>query len=712
MALTPRDTPRAPGRGLREPRKGKENHQRGRRSILMVLALLILGCVACANRGDPFDPNAEVSIPVSASNPVNGATGVDPAAVLTVNFPVEVQVSTLLPANVILQKTARLESVQALVPVTFSYDNSRREITITPMERLDDSQAYQVVLQGLVATNGVPIETSIISFTTGQGPTAPAVTSVSPRDGAAGVNVNSPITLTFSRSMDLTSVTSSFTLFPRVLGTFTLEQNGTRLQFEHPGQPFPIGQTFTISLREDARDAQGVPLGRTFTSQFSTPRAGAFRIVSTIPSEGNRAQADTDIQLTFGEPVDITSARANILLEPAGLSPSIAFSSRDQVAEIQHANIPGGTAVRVTARAGLLSAAGVTLGQSTGGRDFVLQYTVENDPPELSATNPTVPANGATQVAPGTSITFNFNEALDASTVNASTFAVTRNNTAVAGTLTLESGGRSIVFRPAAPFQAGSSPVVATARAGIQDLGGTATTGDISISFTIDDQAPSLALTDPANGAIEIPVNRSNPTLIIEFSEAVNQTDTTLSLTPSRSTTRTGNGGTNTFVSATRLHYVLRDLLLGNTQYTVSVQTSDLAGNRTPTPLTFSFTTDSQPPLVDQNLVTPQCNSPVRIPANSTFSITFSELMDEGSVEQAFSLSPVLPSVGPTFSRTNGVFTFVEVGMPPRTSATFTFVGTQLPESASYQVNIDTRAADLGLNRLPSTFFCRFLTLP
>jgi hypothetical protein len=399
-----------------------------------------------------------------------------------------------------------------------------------------------------------------------------------PLADAVNVDVRSAIELTFSRSMDPASVTSAFSISPRIQGTFALDTNNTRLVFTHPTQPFPLGQAFVVQVSSEAFDAspERVRLGANFVARFSTPNVGQFRIVRTDPTQQTpaaQAQADTPVQLVFGEPVDRASAQQNILFTPVAASPVLTFANSDQIVLINHANIAAATAVNVTVKKELLNTVGVNLGQANGGRDFVLDYVIENVPPRLTDQNATVPANGARDVSPSTRITFSFNERLDPATVSNTTFTVTRNAVVVAGTVTLSPTGQSVVFTPATTLRADSNPVVATATTGIRDLGGTAVERDISISFFIDNKAPELSFTDPLNGATEVAVDRfSTQPIVVDFTEAVDQATTRrgFSIAPSPATTRTGANGSIQFGSATRLLYTTSSLLLGNRRYTRS----------------------------------------------------------------------------------------------------------------------------------------------
>lgn len=690
---------------------------------VLTIAATTFGCAS--NTNDPFNQNIITRLPIVVTDPVNNASGVDTRKAIVVSFPVAVDQATLVAANLIIQEASRTVAHTALVDRSFTYDAARREVTLFPRQALKPNTAYQVIVQGVQAEDHTVFEALTVTFTTGPASQPPTVSGqlrdpqnrLRPLDDAANVDIRSAIELTFSRSMDPASVTSAFSLSPRVVGTFSLDTSNTRLVFNHPDNPFVLGQAYVVMVLLSAHDdsAQQVPLAANYVARFTTPNIGQFRVLSSEPAQQTpaaQAQADTPVRLEFGEPVDISSALANIRFEPAAASPVVTFTSNNQVVLITHANIAAGTNVTVTVSRNLVSAVGVPLGQANGSQDFVLTYVIESVAPKLTDSNSTIPANDAHNVAPNTTITFNFNERLDPASVNTSTFTVTRNSVAIAGTVKLSPSGQSVIFTPSTTIGADPNPVVATATTGIKDLGGTAVATAISISFYIDSTAPALSFTDPTDGATEIAVNRFQTVpIVVDFSEAVDQAATRrgFSIAPSRATPRTGANGAITFGSTTRLLYTTSSLLLGNTQYTVRISTQDLAGNPTPAPLTFAFTTDATAPFVNTGTLLPVPGS-VNQPRQPVISIEFTELMDTDSLRGAFSLT----SQGQRFGTTSGTFIFGETGTTPRRTVMSYSLnpGVLLPSSSVVNINIANQATDLGLIQMTTPFLSTFSTAP
>jgi hypothetical protein len=112
---------------------------------------------------------------------------------------------------------------------------------------------------------------------------------------------------------------------------------------------------------------------------------------------------------------------------------------------------------------------------------------VYDAPPEIVST---IPADAAVNVSPATQVQAFFNEPMQESTLNNTTFIVACQEIPVGGTVTYAAATRTATFTPDAPLLAGAC--TATLRAAITDLGGNALIGnaaalpDFSWSFTVN----------------------------------------------------------------------------------------------------------------------------------------------------------------------------------------------------------------------------------
>ena len=120
-----------------------------------------------------------------------------------------------------------------------------------------------------------------------------------------------------------------------------------------------------------------------------------------------------------------------------------------------------------------------------GGLDPVLGSPPIGSAPTVTAT---VPADGATGICPTNSATTTFSEAMDASTINATTFTVTDAGVAVAGTVSYNATTRVARFAATSPTGfAPSRTFVATIRSGstgVKDVAGNPLAADRVFGFT------------------------------------------------------------------------------------------------------------------------------------------------------------------------------------------------------------------------------------
>jgi hypothetical protein len=116
----------------------------------------------------------------------------------------------------------------------------------------------------------------------------------------------------------------------------------------------------------------------------------------------------------------------------------------------------------------------------------------KNDsPPATPLVTSTKPSNDLTGVARNTAISFSFNEAMNASTINDSTFSLMQGSTAVPGTITYS--GTTAVFTPSTPLAVGTA-YVATITTGVKNLAGNSLTTNTVCSFTTGGNATTLAV--------------------------------------------------------------------------------------------------------------------------------------------------------------------------------------------------------------------------
>ena len=132
-------------------------------------------------------------------------------------------------------------------------------------------------------------------------------------------------------------------------------------------------------------------------------------------------------------------------------------------------------------------------GGGTGGTTVTI--------PAISSTSP---ANNAAQIGTNSVITATFNEAMDLTTITASTFTL---NNGVTGTVTYT--GTTATFTPTTSL-APSKTYTATISNGVKDTYGNSMPANYTWTFTTGTQAntnPTMASTSPVNNATGVAVN-------------------------------------------------------------------------------------------------------------------------------------------------------------------------------------------------------------
>jgi hypothetical protein len=125
------------------------------------------------------------------------------------------------------------------------------------------------------------------TITTGQ---APVISGIQPPEGATGVPVDTPISVTFSTAMAADDTEASITLDPPVPGTRVLRNLRDRSRFVVlPGTPLESGVIYRLTVASTAADIDHQPLVTSTTTSFTTAglSPGPHAVVlAGVPGEG------------------------------------------------------------------------------------------------------------------------------------------------------------------------------------------------------------------------------------------------------------------------------------------------------------------------------------------------------------------------------------------------------------------------------------------
>lgn len=451
---------------------------------------------------------------------------------------------------------------------------------------------------------------------------APLVISTSPTNLATGTPVSQIVTATFNTGMNPTTLnTVTFTLAgpggTAVMGAVT--SSGATATFT-PAASLLASTTYTGTITTGATDPAGNALAANFVWTFTTGTIP--RVTATIPA--NRATGvplNQRISATFSEPMNpaaITTATFTAT-GPGGtaVAGAVTYVAASNTAIFTPAaNLTASTIYTATITTGAMSALGNAL-----AANFVWAFTTGTT---TNASAPTIlstiPANAATAVPINQKVSATFSTAMNAATINGTTFTVTGPGaTAVAGAVTYAAGSNTALFTPTANL-APSTTYTANVTNGAQDLAGNALgAGAVPNPWTFttgtaaNTTPPAITLTNPVNGATGVQLSSAVHATFSQPMDPTTLTSATFTLTGPGATPVTG---TVTYAPSSDIAtFTPTNPLVANTQYTATVTTGakDLSGNALvagAVPNPWSFTTG--PPFAGGP-------APINLGSTSTF---------------------------------------------------------------------------------------------
>jgi Ice-binding-like/Bacterial Ig-like domain len=316
----------------------------------------------------------------------------------------------------------------------------------------------------------------------------------------------------------------------------------------------------------------------------------------------------------------------------------------------------------------------------------------EQSPAVLPIVVSTTPANLATAVPLNSVVTATFNLAMASATINGTTFTVTGpGTTPVPGVVTY--AGVTATFTPSAPLAAGTV-FTGTITTGAQSTRGIGLLADYIWTFSTVTQ-PQVTSTNPANGAINVPINQK---ITATFNEPMNAATI---LAPLTFTVKPFLGGPN--VPGTVTYDAASDTaiftptanLSVTTKFTATITTAaqDPAGKALANDYVWTFMTglvaNATAPTV---ILTNPINLATNVPLNQKIAAIFSEAMDPATIT-----APLTFTVKPTLGGPNvtGTVTYNAA------SDTAIFSPTaNLSASTQYTATISNAAKDLSGNAL------------
>jgi hypothetical protein len=393
-----------------------------------------------------------------------------------------------------------------------------------------------------------------------------------------------------------------------VVGTVTF--SGTTATFT-PTAFLSPSTMYTATITTGAQSPAGNSLGTNHVWMFTTGTIPS--VTSTNPTNGAmNVPINQKITATFSEamnPTTITAASTFTLAVTAGgavVPGTVTYVAASNTATFAPtANLLPSTQYTATITTAAQSAAAGNGLAANYVWSFTTGLTADTTAPTVIST---IPASGAIAVPTNQTISATFSKVMDSATITATgtfTLAVAGvGGAAVSGTVSYT--GSIATFTPSSALTP-STEFTATITTAAQDLSGNALAANYVWSFTTgtgpDTTSPTITLTSPASGAMNVPLNA---VVSATFSKPMNPVTITASGTFTLAVAGIGGAavaGNVTYDSVSQIAtFTPSANLTASTQYTATITSAatDLAGNplvagTAPNPWTFTTSTSIGP---------------------------------------------------------------------------------------------------------------------
>jgi hypothetical protein len=260
---------------------------------------------------------------VTSTSPANGASDIATNTIVTAVFSEDIDCSTVTGSSFTLSGGGAITGIVSCAGNT---------ATFTPTASLADGTTYTATLTSAItdlaaAPNALAADYSWTFTTKAVVPpppsdtTAPTVSSVTPTNGATGVDIGTQISALFSEPVDCLTVNgSSFVINGGAVGG-TVSCSNDSASFS-PSAPLANSTVYTATLSTTVSDQAGNPMAAGYSWSFTTaaaPDTTPPTVVSTTPAD-TATDVDTNTLITanFSEPVDCTTVTASSFIVDSG----------------------------------------------------------------------------------------------------------------------------------------------------------------------------------------------------------------------------------------------------------------------------------------------------------------------------------------------------------------------------------------------------------
>jgi hypothetical protein len=197
-------------------------------------------------------------------SPANNATEVDPFSVITIEFSTSsMDVSTLTASNILVTDASD-------ATVASSFDFAGSTLTITPNAPFQQGSVITVEVTDNVKTNAdlAIINPTTISFTVAE--SVLEITGLSPAQNVTQHPLNGTISISFSETVNLSSLDAGVFVRGSVRGEYTGTWSGASTVTFTPDSDFIAGEVISVRITPSVTSVIGSPLEETFQYSFLT----------------------------------------------------------------------------------------------------------------------------------------------------------------------------------------------------------------------------------------------------------------------------------------------------------------------------------------------------------------------------------------------------------------------------------------------------------
>ena len=587
------------------------------------------------------------SFKVTALSPANKATGV------SVTSPVTFTMTNLVDTAAVNNQTVQVElcfdgtgcTVNELLAGT--YVVSGTTVTFTPLTPYPANTIIGMYVTGLLDVAGDTVTPKFGTFTTASTvDSTPPTVSITPANGAINVGLNSQIVLTFSESINASTInTGSLGIFNGdvpVSYAYSISQDNRTVVVTPGGNSWTPGANINIGLSNAIQDLSGNALANT-NSQFTLASAvsgSAPAVAAMRPGNGaTNVPANSPITLFTSAAMNGSTISGALHVTDNGvvLSGTAQLFSNGQAIVFTPSNsFNPGDVIQVFLDSTAQSASGVLLASYSG------QFTVAGSASTAANVQAVNPFPGATNVPLNTLIQVQFNQALAAGSIscNGSSGSVTLYQSSTATyltpTCTLTGNGQVINIAPTSNLASGSqyqvkvsNAVTNTSSVPVQPFSASFTAGT-----AVDNAVPTITSEAPTNNATNI---GTNSLVSVNFNKAINPVSVTGSTIQLSGNSVIAVPSSISFTpDYTRVTIVPQAPLPTSTLMTLAVNGVTSQAGKSVATTTTTFTTAAQPDFAKPYVILSSVQSgQTNVPVNSVFSMKFSKAMDIGSFNAA-----------------------------------------------------------------------------